>query len=392
MTSKLYYSNPYLKTSETEIKSITEKDGNFHVALNETIFYPEGGGQPCDRGFIDEIGVLDVYEENDTIFHVLPSSPTQNTVTCDIDFERRFDHMQQHAGEHLLSGVFLSLFDGHNMGFHLGDDYVTIDLSLSDISDSMVLEAENTANELIYKNLEIKTYIVDSETAAKLPLRKPPIVTQSIRIVEIDKVDYSACCGTHVNYTGEIGIIKIVKTQKYKNMTRVYIKCGKRALVDFQNKHDMITNLSSSLSTGESQLISKIESDQSDLKNKSREIKSFRDKLSRYEAQEIINSSQSELIIINFEDKNSEDIESLARQIMQIRDHVLILASLKDKRLLACWSGNYSINLGKIFKENAPSFNGRGGGSNKQAQCSFSQVDDLMGFETFLSEELKQAI
>ncbi|WDC84731.1 alanyl-tRNA editing protein [Caloramator sp. mosi_1] len=177
-----------------------------------------------------------MFEENDTVYHVVDKKIEKNNVKCTIDFERRFDHMQNHTGQHLLSSVFITLYDAPTNSFHLGDDYVSIDIGLENITDEIVKNVEDRVNELIFKNIPVKSYIVNNEEAKKLPLRKLPPTDVNIRIVEIEGIDYSPCCGTHVRNLGEIGMVKILKTEKYKNMTRVYFKCGKRLLRDFQEK------------------------------------------------------------------------------------------------------------------------------------------------------------
>jgi alanyl-tRNA synthetase len=384
MAEKLYYDNPYLKEWESQVLDIVERDGKIIVLLDRTAFYPEGGGQPADRGFIDDAEVSYVLEEGKDIYHVVDKRPEKALVKCRLDFERRFDLMQQHTGQHLLSSVFYDDYKGETSSFHLGEDYVSIDISLAEIVEETIKKVENRVNELIYSNLEVKTYLVDKEELAKLPLRKFPKVDEDIRIVEIDKIDYSPCCGTHVKNIGELGLVKIIKTEKYKGVTRVYFKCGKRALEDFQAKHDIAVYASRTLAVDLESLQEKIKLTVLELQNNQKQIRELRESLHGYEAKDIIDASESNIIVKSFEDRNFEDVQSLGRIILQSGNYAVILSSVQDKKLWFAHNGSFDIHCGKVFKENLQKFNGKGGGGDKQAQAAFIDVQQLINFENFL--------
>ena len=212
MTKKLFYDDPYICEAECEVEDIIKKDDKFEVVLKSTPFYPEGGGQPSDTGFMDNIRVEYVHEENDVIYHVMSEKPSKSLVKCKVDFERRVYHIQQHSGEHLMSAAFFKLYKVSNAGFHLGTDYVTIDIEMQDITAEMIRKIEVEANSYIFRNEPVKTYFLSKEEALKLPLRKEIKAEGIIRMVQMgESIDYSACCGTQVNRTGEVGIIKIIK-------------------------------------------------------------------------------------------------------------------------------------------------------------------------------------
>lgn len=383
---RTYYSDPYITKWETDVEEVKEKDGKYYVTLAETTFYPEGGGQPSDKGTIDGIELIDLIEENGIILHVLPGAPSGKKVKCEIDWGRRFDHMQQHTGQHLLSAVFYNLYKGETSSFHLGEDYVSIDISLGEISADIANRVELAVNEYIYKDLQVKTYIIKPEEVSKYPLRKLPPAEESIRIVEIDSIDYSPCCGTHVRRTGEIGIIKILKTEKYKGITRVYFKCGSRALMDFQNKNNIISALAKHFSAPESELPSRAEALSEELNAASKEIKDLRGQLSHYEAMDIIKDSNEKIILETFDSKSFGDVQLITRHILNEGDYLLIVASLPDKKLLFTHRGGFDVNCGKIFKEYLAQYNGKGGGSDKQAQAGFNTEEDLIRFSEFLRE------
>lgn len=193
MTKKLYYDSAYIKEWSTTVTAAIEREDGIYMTLAETAFYPLGGGQPCDTGTIGGIAVLDVVLEDQEVLHKVAQLPGQTEVECLIDWTRRFDHMQQHSGQHLLSAVFLKLYQAATVSFHLGSEYATIDLDLQELSAEQLAEAEQEVNRKIYQNLAITSYFVTAEEMAKLPLVKLPKVTEDIRIVEIEGVEHNAC-------------------------------------------------------------------------------------------------------------------------------------------------------------------------------------------------------
>lgn len=389
MTEKLYYVNPYLKEWEAEIIDVINREDKVLVVLDKTAFYPEGGGQPSDRGFIGENEVLDVFEDGETIYHVLNKVPKEIFVRCVIDFNRRYDLMQQHTGQHLLSSVFYDKYKGETSSFHIGEEYVSIDISIPDMTEQIVEEVENLVNELICKDIKLKSYIVEKKELVKIPLRKVPKVEEDIRIIEIESIDYSACCGTHLKSTGELGVIKVIKVERYKGATRVYFKCGKRALNDFQNKHSIVQNLSKMLGVDIEMLENKIKSNMENLSSMSKEVRELKESLYTYEAREIINNADSKLIFAGFKDKTFDEVQSLGRIILQERSFLIIVYSEIDNKLWFAHDGNIDINCGKVFRESLEKYNGRGGGNDKQAQAAFSDTKSLLEFSDFLYQKYK---
>ena len=181
----------------------------------------------------------------------------------------------------------------------MGEDYTSIDISLSEVTPKMVKEIEDKVNEIIYKNVEVKTYLKDIEEAKKLPLRKQPKVDEDIRIVEIDGVDFCPCCGTHVKRTGEVGILKIIKTEKSKGATRIYFQCGRRAFEDYSKKHDVISTLNETFSANENTLLKKVEKYLEDVKEKENQIKELKKELVLYEAQKLLKMQRNRLYMDN---------------------------------------------------------------------------------------------
>lgn len=391
MTEKLFYNDPYLRECESEVIDIINEEDKILVILDKTIFYPEGGGQPSDTGEIDGSKVVYVFEKNGIIYHEMEQAPKNKKVFCVIDFDRRFDHMQQHAGEHLLSGAILKLYGGNNKGFHLGSDYVTVDIDMNEINEEMVNKIEEEVNYYIYSNEPIKTYIVSKEDCEKYPLRKQIKVDEDIRIVEAKGMDCCACCGIHVSNTAEVGIVKVIKIERYKGMTRIYLKCGERAFKDFQNKHNVITKLSRHFSVDENSLFDKILGQCSEIDNLKKEISKIKKVFAENEAEELVKGENSKIIIKEYKDKSFDDIQLIASSINN-KEYVLILASIIDKKILFINGTQLDVNCGKAFKENIKEFNGKGGGNAQRAQGTFDNEEDLIRFSGFLNSYTKSEI
>lgn len=295
-TTKLYKNDRYLKECESVITSVynagssnKEDASTLHITLDKTLFFPEGGGQSCDTGFIGSGEIIDVQEaENDEVIHTVlwktsvPEPVPGEKVSCRLNWSRRFDNMQRHCGEHILSGIFFDMFGGVNRGFHMGQDYMTIDISLeetpgrygictsgsaadgtassdasqgtecpeiTEITYDMAMDAELEANKVIWSDAPVTVMHFETrEEAGSLPLRKALAFDEDISIVCVGSPDKAsdcvACCGTHPSTAGQVGLIKIYKVEKYKGMFRIYFEAGQRALRDYRMKHSMIAELS----------------------------------------------------------------------------------------------------------------------------------------------------
>ena len=230
MTEKLYYVNQYETESSAVVLDYRQVEGGWRVVLDRTVFYPTGGGQPCDRGTISGVPVLDVFEEGDEIVHLCaaPLRP-EVEVTLQVDWARRFDLMQQHSGEHIVSGLVHSRFGYDNVGFHMGADVITIDFS-GELTPEQLREIEHAANEVIWRNVPITAFYPDADALAQLPYRSKKALTGAVRLVQIEGVDLCACCGTHVARTGEIGLIKLLSSVRFHGGSRIELLCGGRAL------------------------------------------------------------------------------------------------------------------------------------------------------------------
>ena len=228
-TEKLYYQNPYLTAFTARVLTCEPSKTSYLVTLDRTALYPEGGGQPADHGTLGGVAVTDVHEKDGVIFHTCGAPVEIGTeVEGAIDWPRRFDHMQQHSGEHILSGLLCALYDCSNVGFHLGADTVTIDYD-RELTWEQVLEAEKQANETIWTNTPAEITFPTPEALASLDYRSKKELTGQVRIVSFPGADCCACCGTHVARAGEVGLIKVLSCQKFREGVRLEILCGQRA-------------------------------------------------------------------------------------------------------------------------------------------------------------------
>lgn len=381
MTIKLYEKDAYQRSAESRILNVIHEKDKTLLVLDQTIFYPEGGGQPSDRGTIGNSHVIHVSERDGVIYHQVDKVPEGESPLCTLDWDRRFDHMQQHCGEHVLSGVIMERYGYLNKGFHLGDDYVTIDID-GDLTDTEQLkDVETLANKAIYENRPVIIDIVDSaEKAMQYKVRKMPDMQENLRIVHITDVDSVACCGTHPSRTGEVGIVKILKAQKYKSMSRLFFKCGLRALLEFQSEHQIISELSLSYSADLKTIIDKISIENKKYNElRSRHIK-IQNTLAGLEADDLIKNIKDHKLVLSFQDKSIEEIGLIVKFILD-RESVLILASsLQDKKVIIAHDGKQEIDCGSIIKENLNRFNGRGGGNKVRAQAAFEDINKLESF------------
>lgn len=233
-TEKLYYQDSFLHSFSAKVLSCEPQGKSWSVVLDRTAFYPEGGGQPADHGVLGPARVLDVHEKNDVIFHTTDRPVEIGPVSGEIDWARRFDHMQQHSGEHICSGMICQQYQCDNVGFHLGADFVTIDFNAS-ISWEDLLKIEARANEYIYENHPVSIQFHQGPELEKLSYRSKKALDGEVRIVSFPGADCCACCGTHVASSGQVGLIKVLSCQKFRSGVRIEMLCGRRALEYLSN-------------------------------------------------------------------------------------------------------------------------------------------------------------
>lgn len=391
MTEKLYQKDMYLREFDAEVISLEEN----RLILSATAFAPDAGGQPCDKGIIGGFAVTAVHEREGMIVHELDLSgrapgmeqdPAEvfapgKTVHGSIDWDRRFDHMQNHLGEHILSGLFKSQYDLDNRGFHLGEDSATFDIDAKEITEEMLANIENLANQVVWQGLPVQvTLIESSEEAAKLPLRKELKAEEDITVVTVPGVDCVACCCPHPSDTAQIGLIKLVRTEKYKGMTRIHFRCGRRALLDYQQKHRVMTVLSEKYSADEFSLLDKVKAADAKNEEQHRELNRLKDALAEIRAAELLKEEETGLLAGEFEKAQLEDLRQVARKLVKRTDRPIALCSLSELCVFLTHSGKSSMKCGQMVKEYAVGAGGKGGGGDSQAQVFFNNEDLMRNF------------
>lgn len=248
MTEKLFYRETGAAGFTARVTGCDAVKEGYAVTLDRTLFYPEGGGQPGDTGRLGDAMVLDTREQGEEVAHIADRPlPVGETVQGEIDWARRFSMMQQHTGEHIVSGIVHHLFGLDNVGFHIGRDAVRVDFS-GPLTDEQLREVERRANEAVFANLPVRCDYPDSAALAALDYRSKKELTGAVRIVSVPGVDVCACCGLHVSATGSVGPIKIVSSQHYKGGVRILLLCGARAMADYAEKTGSVTAISNLLS------------------------------------------------------------------------------------------------------------------------------------------------
>lgn len=393
MTIKLYEEDVYLKKTDCKILDIIEVEGRSFIETDKTVFFPEGGGQPSDIGFIGESEIDQVIEEGDKILHRAKSlvglSIGRNT-HMNIDWNRRLDNMQQHCGEHILSGIFMSEYGAVNKGFHMGDEVVTIDIDIKDMTKEMMDKVEDMANAAIYDNAEIIIHkSLTKEEAKKFNVRKETKVDEDIRMVEVKGVDIVACCGSHPSRTGEVGMIKVIKFEKYKGISRVHFICGARALRSFRAKHDLLTKVNQKYSADETTLLDRLKTEDDKLKKAKAELNKLSKLVNESKAEKVLSNSDTNMIVEKLENTSADDLMSIAKRITEASDKLVCIASTVDLKVIMMHSGESIVHCGKFFKDNLPAFDGKGGGGDKMAQAMFKREDDIDCFFAAVKMMLK---
>jgi len=379
MTKRLYYDDSHTRSFDARITERLDWQGRPAVVLDETYFYPTGGGQPCDTGTLNGVNVVDVITHPDdlAVIHVLDSAlPDGDAVRAELDWARRLDHMQQHTGQHILTQALVQLCEANTVGFHLSADTVTIDLDRTDLTADQLSQAEGLANHVIWENQPVSARIyqtVEDLRVAGVRMRRLPdhIATDGLRVVEIGTFDATACGGTHVRATGEIGLLKLIKTEKRGDKFRVEFKCGGRALSDYAARVDVTNRLTAQLTAGLTDLPDSVARLQEGLTEAQRGKKAAISKLIDAHAAELLAAASPSddgrrviELVSDLYDLN--DLRALAKKLVTATGVVALLAIPGEKtQLMLARSPDLSgLNLNVPLKAAlAVLGQGRGGGT-----------------------------
>lgn len=387
MTKRAYYFDSYTIQFKAEVEERLVIDGQPVVVLDQTYFYPDSGGQPCDTGKINESAVdnVQIRPEDGAVLHYLDRACDQDLVSAVIDWQRRFDHMQHHTGQHILSQAFIQAANAQTIGFHLSEASVTIDLDKADLSTDEVKEAERLANQIVWQNRAVAVQEVSVEEARNLQLRKiPPTRSGKLRLIDIKDFDLTACGGTHVKQTGEVGLIKVTKQERRGEKQRIEFRCGNRALDDYGEKLAIVNDLSTRLTTGGSELDAAVERLQDENKQTHRLLKKQEAELGRLEASVLLKEAArfANVFIVThvFSDRDPGQVRALANQLVREESVVALLGVTGDRsHLIFSRSNSAPGQMGKLLKSALNVLGSKsGGGSDAFAQGAGPAVDDSL--------------
>lgn len=352
-------------------------DSRIGVVLDHTYFYPTGGGQEHDTGFLGSAKVLDVFKDagSERLVHVVDHEIPLEVVHACIDSERRLRHMQHHTAQHLLTQCILRQIGFETVSANInGYTPSTLDVVATHINPHDLDQAELLANQVIYQDLPVKTYFVTPDELQSLPLRRPPKVSQNIRIVEIDAFDYSPCGGTHVLHTGSIGLIKVLKAERQNDKQRVYFLAGLQAMEVFQQMYGMINSLANQMSTSWQDISEVVGKQQEQLVRLQKELQSLHSFSIQVEAQKLADTAEEnkdfKLVRHSFENRPASELRQLAEELKKVAGLVTYLASYDGKKvslIVACGDGS-GKDARQLLTKQLSLINGRGGGDATLAQ------------------------
>ena len=384
MQTRFYYENSMTKQFTSTIEKITQDEqNNTYIVLHNTAFYPTGGGQPHDTGTINGIQIINVEEIDGEIRHYVAEGGSVEGLSGEVEgvlnWERRFDHMQQHAGQHILTAAFVELFDLPTVSFHLGSDTVTIDLQTSAVTEDQLAAAEKRANEIILENRDILTKWVTMEEANTYPLRKALKVEGDIRLVIIPDYDYNGCGGTHPTSTGQVQAIKILATEKMKQNIRVHFVCGKRVLQTLHLQNNVLTNVAKQISVPKEDAAIALQKVMATAKATEKALADAQDELLTFEANALLADAEQnhkETIIQLFPERSMQQLQKLAKLLTAKENvKVALVGEFEEKYQLVVARGNaQATSMKNVMQTILPLIDGKGGGSDQLAQGGGSKL------------------
>ena len=378
MTVKLFENNSLLKECTATVMACTEKEGRYLVELDQTVFFPEGGGQLSDKGKIADVIVSHVSEKDGHIYHECDKPLEVGAeVKAVLDWRVRLDRMQQHLGEHLLSYACWKLFKANNIGFHMNEDDVFIDLD-KELTEEELLKAELYTNEIIWENRPVHISYMDSTEAVKLKEKMRKFnskLTGTLRIVSVEDADICTCCGTHPPFTGMLGSVKVIRHEKHKGGCRVEFVCGSRALADADKKNSTLLAVAQGLSVKPEQVPDALAKLKADLLAQLDDVKSKLLKVEEAQLQELYdnaptNAAGTKILAVPLDGHDAKDIKVFLPKATALEHTICLLVAAKPERISyaaalgAATEGDCRVLI-KLLNE---AFGGRGGGKSDCAQ------------------------
>ena len=380
MTKRLYYDNAYLIEFDAVVEQLSERNGKTIVALNQSAFYPTSGGQPFDTGTLNDAHVTDVFvDKSGEVWHEIDGElAVGEPVHGKIDWARRFDHMQQHGGEHMIAGAVYELTGGMTIGLHLGAEFSSIDVEFADgsthMSAEMIEKVEDLVNARIQQDHPVKCWFPDAEELAALPLRKRPTVAEHVRIVAMGDFEMVACGGTHPSSTGQIGLIKIIDAAPARGKLRLSFVCGRRAYLDYRRNYNAAWAAANLLATNPDKLLSNIEGKLARLKEAEHELGRIRREMLFASIPELLGSAEvlpgGGRLICRLVEADPQSLKDFASRLIENEGVVALLGAKAGEKcnFIFARSADLDYMMGKILSEAAKPFGGKGGGRPDFAQ------------------------
>ena len=385
MTEKLYDTDSYLKEFQATVVSCEQKnETTWRITLDKTVFFPEGGGQTGDSGWLNDVKVADTREKNGVIYHETKAPLEVGTkVAGKIDFAIRFDKMQQHTGEHILSGIVCSTYNYNNVGFHLSSEITTLDFD-GELSEEQVRELEIRVNQAIHENIPVQVKFPTKAELAEMDYRSKIEIEGQVRIVEIPGIDRCACCAPHVKTTAEVGLLKIQSCDRHRGGCRLTIVCGMRALKDYQQKQESVGKVSAALSAKPEKIgeaVEHLQEQQAKLREQLNHIQAMylQEKLDKIHAED-------QCICIFEEDLDSIAMRNFVNGAMERCDGICGAFIGNDEKGYHYILGSKELDVREISKQLNAKFNGKGGGKPQMVQGS------LNGTKKEILEEIENMI
>jgi alanyl-tRNA synthetase len=386
VTDRIYYTDAYAREFDANVLEVATVDGRRAAILDRTAFYPTSGGQPFDTGALGAARVVDVVDQDGgTVLHIVEGEMAPGPVHGRIDWDRRFEHMQQHTGQHVLSAAFDRMGQARTESFHLGTVSATIDLA-REVSPAQISEAELAANRVVWEDRPVQVRFVEAAEAAALPLRKDPVRTGRLRIVEVEGFDLSACGGTHVSTTGAIGNISVASAERFRGGSRIEFRCGIRTLHGYRALRDAAASASRLLSTGAGDLPAAIERLQGENKDVRRSLKDLQARLAQHEAVALASRGvavgPATFVIEALEGLDAAGLKTIATAIVDRPGYAVILASgAKPAALVVARAAGVTLDAAAVMKTLTGKFGGRGGGRPELAQGGLdSSAEEVIAF------------
>ena len=383
MTLKLYFEDSYIRDFDARVISCEESGDLFKVVLDKTAFFPEGGGQRHDTGIIDTAVVSDVQEIDGVVYHYTDKPLSVGFMChCSIDWDTRFRRMQNHSGEHIVSGIVHSMYGYDNVGFHMDDDYVTVDFNGA-LTREQLDEIEDRANAAIYSNYKINCFFPDVRSLESYDYRSKLDLTENVRLVEIENTDLCACCAPHLRSTSEVGIIKILDFMRHRGGVRIVMKSGSDALLDYREKYKSVYTISGLLSAKQGEISSAVERLMNDNDNIRRDFYQFKMSVAENTKSSLVFTEDLSYCIVNgFDADMMREVANYGAE----NSKACFVYSGSDSEGYSYIICSHYLDLRRLGKHHNDTLNGRGGGRDSmiQGKCT-SDRDSIVSFINSIS-------